>query len=511
MIRTLIAALALTTGPAVAETPQETAAAVDQWRAQNEAAILREARDLLRLPNHAADRAAILRNAEYLVTMIEARGGDARVLEAGESSPAVYGEILTPGATRTLLVYAHFDGQPVDRSLWATDPFEPVLMTDTHEAGGEVLDFDALPSPVPPEARLYARSSSDDKTPIVAVLAALDGLRAIGRAPSVNIKFFLEGEEEAGSPHLAEMLAAHADLLDADIWMFADGPMDPRGDPRVLLGVRGVMRFEVTTYGPISAQHSGHYGNVAPNPGARLAHLITSMRAPNGQILIDGLNTSADMSEVMTAHLRDGAFDDRAMLDQAAIPHPEWGPDALYGEAISYPALNVLALQMGDQTGASTNAVQPEATGVFGLRLTPGVDLDDARAAIRRHIEGQGYQLVEAAPDRETRLSHPRLARLTFSEWGYEAAQADIADPRVARLIEVVDAADPRPLRVVPIIGGSLPISPIQSVLGAEFVIVPMVNADNNQHAPNENLRMAEFWYGISTYAAVLAHYGEED
>lgn len=503
-------ALATSSGAAQEASPQALAADIRSWREANELAILEETRAFLTLPNHAGDSQDIRANAEFLVELLESRGAQARILEAGQSSPAVYGEILTPGAETTLLVYIHYDGQPVDRTLWRTDPFEPVLLSATHEAGGTVLDWEALSAPVDPEARLYARSASDDKSPIIAVLAAIDALRATGHPLSVNVKFFLEGEEEAGSPHLAEMLSAHRELLQADIWMIADGPIDPRGAPRVMLGVRGITSAELTVFGPRSVLHSGHFGNVAPNPGARLAHLITSMRDENGRILIAGLDAPAAMSEAALALMEGAAFDEGAMLAQAGIAHPEWGEDARYGEVIAHPALNVLSLRMGAQDGRATNAIQTEAHATLGFRLTPGLEVDTVREALADHVRAQGYHLVEGEPAAEERLAHDRLARLEFSDFGYAAAYTDPGHPLAARLISIVDEADERELHVVPLLGGSLPLAPVQNVLGAPFVIVPMVNADNNQHAPNENLRIGNLWYGIEVYGAVLAGLGAD-
>lgn len=504
----LVAAVAAVAAaaPVAAQDTDAIVADIRAWREANELAILDEARALLRLENHAGNRGDLLANADLLVSMLEARGAEARVLEAGESAPAVYGEILTPGAQTTVLFYIHYDGQPADPALWRTDPFNPALFSATHESGGVPLDWDALEAPVDPEIRLYARSASDDKTPLVAALAAIDALRASGRELSVNLKFFLEGEEEAGSPHLAEMLSAHRDLLQADIWMIADGPIDPGGQPRVMLGVRGITSAELTVFGPAAVLHSGHFGNVAPNPGARLAHLITSMRDENGRILIAGLDRRAAMSETALTLLE--AADDTSMLAQAGIAHPEWGPDSHYGEAISYPALNVLSLRMGGQNGRVTNAIQTEASATLGFRLTPGVDVGDMRTALAAHVRAQGYHLIDASPAAAELLAHDRLARLEFSEFGYNAAYTDPDHPLAARLIGIVDAADPGPLHIVPLLGGSLPLAPVQEELGAPFVIVPMVNADNNQHAPNENLRIGNLWYGIEAYGAVLAGLG---
>ncbi len=435
----------------------------------------------------------------------EKRGIDARVLETPGAPVSVYGELATPGATRTLLFYAHFDGQPVGpETAWLSPPFEPTLRAGRAEDDAAVVAWDAARYPLPDEARIYARSASDDKGPIVAILAAIDALRAAKIPLSANLKFFLEGEEEAGSPNLARTLAAHRELLAADLWIFGDGPIDPRGLPRIALGARGVMGFRLTVYGPATSLHSGHYGNVAPNPGARLAALIASMRAADGSILVEGL-TAPPPSPAALA-LAQTAFDTPGMLAAAGIGAAESGLD--YGESVLRPALNVTQLLYGG-AGGQRNAIDAEATAGFDLRLVPGMTVAQSRAAIEAHLRGQGYVLLDAPPTAEERIRHPRLARLDFGDDGYPAAMSSPDDPGVARVMAVMRKATDGSVRIAPLMGGSLPIAPIESVLQTPFVIVPIVNADNNQHAPNENLRMAEFRRGIALYAALLAEAGK--
>src|SRR5262249_8084573 len=158
-------------------------------------------------------------------------------------------------------------------------------------------------------------------------------------------KFFLEGEEEAGSPHLRQMLIAHRDALASDLWIFGDGPIDPRGLPRVVLGVRGVMAFSLTVYGPAISLHSGHYGNVAPNPAVGLAYLIASMRGENSAIKIAGFDRAADPISAQTRALAREAFDDAGMLDGPMLPATESGLSA--GESVLRPALNLTQLSYG--------------------------------------------------------------------------------------------------------------------------------------------------------------------
>jgi acetylornithine deacetylase/succinyl-diaminopimelate desuccinylase-like protein len=498
-----LAALALFAGSSAADEAQAVAAA-ERHVARHEAAIVGELRELLALPNIAADEADIRRNAALLVAMLQKRGVSARIVETPGAPVAVYGERAVKGAKRTLLFYAHFDGQPVaPEGAWKSPPFEPALRAGRAEAGAPVIPWAEAKFPLPDDARIYARSSSDDKGPIVALLAALDALDAARIPLSANLKFFLEGEEEAGSPNLEKTLATHRDILESDLWLFGDGPIDPRGLPRIALGARGVAGFRLTVYGPATSLHSGHYGNVAPNPGARLAALVASMRAADGSITVGGLSAPPPSPAVL-ALAREG-FDTRGMLASAGIGATESGLE--YGESILRPALNVTQLLYGG-AGAQRNAIDAEATAGFDLRLVPGMTVAGAREAIEAHVKKQGYALIDAPATADERVKHAKLARLDWGDDGYPAAMSQPDDPGVARVMAVMRKATGGAVRVVPLMGGSLPIAPIEQVLATPFVIVPIVNADNNQHAPNENLRMAEFRRGIALYAALLAAAG---
>ncbi|HKP13560.1 MAG TPA: M20/M25/M40 family metallo-hydrolase, partial [Blastocatellia bacterium] len=197
---------------------------VRAYRQAHEAEIVSEFAELLSLPNVAADAANIRRNAAKLIEMMRRRGVSARLLE-GNGPPAIFGELTAPNASRTVAIYAHYDGQPVDASKWASPPFTPTLRDKPLEAGGRGIAFPQRGESYNPEWRLYARSASDDKAPIIAMLAALDALKAAGRRPSVNLKFFFDGEEEAGSPNLVDIVKRNAALLQADVWLCADGPV----------------------------------------------------------------------------------------------------------------------------------------------------------------------------------------------------------------------------------------------------------------------------------------------
>ncbi|MEZ4586894.1 MAG: M20/M25/M40 family metallo-hydrolase [Gemmatimonadales bacterium] len=267
---------------------QPTREQIRAFREANETRIVAELASLLELPNLATNLDDIHRNAQLLITMLERRGIAARKLELPNAAPAVYGELLVPGATRTVVFYAHFDGQPVDSARWASPAWTPLLRDGPVERGGKRIPLESPTGRYDPEARLYARSASDDKSPIVAMLWALDALRAAGSKPSVNLKFFLEGEEEAGSPNLREMLSRYRSLLAADLWIMGDGPIHQSRAQQIVFGARGDVGLDLTVYGPSRPLHSGHYGNWAPNPNVELIHLLASMRAEDGRITIEG-------------------------------------------------------------------------------------------------------------------------------------------------------------------------------------------------------------------------------
>ncbi|MGQ0559670.1 MAG: M20/M25/M40 family metallo-hydrolase [Sphingosinicella sp.] len=266
MMRWLLALALLLTTTAAAASPRE-------WVERNREAILAEYQPLLAIPNVASNRADIRRNAAHIVAMMARRGLSPRLLESedGQAPPLIYGEWRVPGAMRTYVLYAHYDGQPVTPADWTvTPPFMPRLIGEGDQA------------------RLYARSASDDKAGVMAILAATDALRAEGRRPGFNLKIVFEGEEEAGSPNLGALLRRHRGTLASDGWIIIDGPAHQTGPPQLVLGVRGDVNMDVTIWGPVRPLHSGHYGNWAPNPAMMLAHLLASMKDETGRVTIAG-------------------------------------------------------------------------------------------------------------------------------------------------------------------------------------------------------------------------------
>jgi acetylornithine deacetylase/succinyl-diaminopimelate desuccinylase-like protein len=509
-IRTLLlpAALFWNAFPAAAQTSDQIRTGLRQYREANEAVILGELRELLAIPNLADDAPNIRRNADLLIRMLTRRSVNARLLELEGSPPAVFGELLTPGAARTIVLYAHYDGQPVDSARWASRPWTPVLRSAALPQGGQDIPFPAAGERVDPEARIYARSASDDKSPIIAMLAALDGLRAAQIPLSVNLKFFFEGEEEAGSDHLREMLTRHAGLLRADAWFFMDGPVHQSRRQQIVFGVRGVMGVNLTVYGPTRPLHSGHYGNWAPNPNVLLAHLIASLRDPDGRVLIPEFYDDARQpSAAERAAFATAPLLDAQLRRELGLARTE-AENALLVERLMLPALNVGGLAGGRTGAGGANLIGTESSAYIDFRLVPNQTPGRVREQLTAHLRTQGWHVVQQPPDSATRAAHARIVRLAWSDSGYPAHRTSLDLPVSRALMEAAQEALGRPVIQVPILGGSLPLYHFKEVLGAPLIILPIVNHDNNQHGENENLRLQNLWDGIELVGGILARLG---
>ena len=503
----LAALLALTAAPPVrAQAPQ-----VRQWRQANEHALLREYVDFVALPNVARNRDDIRRNADHLVGMMQRRGLNPRLLETedGAAPPAVYGEWIVPGATRTIVLYAHYDGQPTDSAAWhGSHPWRPVFRTARLDRGGQIAPLPAPGQPIDPEWRLYARSSSDDKAGVMAILSAVDALRAGGITPTSNLKFFFEGEEEAGSPHLDAILRRHAEILRADAWIIADGPVHQSGRKQVVFGVRGDVNVEMTVYGPLRPLHSGHYGNWAPNPAMMLAELLATMKDDDGRVTIAGwYDDVRPLGPLELDAMRALPAYDEQIMAELGIARAEGGGRTL-AELIALPSLNVNGFESGGIAAGARNVIPTEATAVLDLRLVLG---NDHRRQVQRladHVRAQGWLVLDRAPTPEERRAHPRIVRMAARGGGYNAERTPMDLPVSRAVMAAVQSTSAEPVYAVPTLGGSLPLSIISGALGTRTLTVPVVNHDNNQHAEDENLRLQNLWDGIETMAAVMTMEG---
>lgn len=482
--------------------PQTSASRAREYRKSHETQIIGEITDLLSIPNVASDTSNIRRNAAKLIEMMGRRGIEARLLE-GNGPPAIFGELKTPGATRTIGFYAHYDGQPVEPSKWSSDPFKPTLRDKPLEAGGQVIPVPIAGEKFDPEWRLYARSASDDKAPIIAMLVALDALKASDAKPTSNLKFLFDGEEEAGSPHLGDIVNRNAQVLAADVWVCADGPVHQSRKQQLYFGVRGIVKVDITVYGANRALHSGHYGNWSPNPAMRLAKLLASMKDDSGRVLIEGFYDGAvPLGVEEKKALKDMPDTDPELMREYGLAATDGGGRSL-GEMINEPSLNIDGLRSEDVGRQSRTIIPSEATATVDLRLVKGIEPRRQVERLIAHIKKQSYFVTNGEPNLETRLKHPLIARVV-SEEGYPAVRTPMNLPIVKQIIAAVEKAIGQRPVMLPTMGGSGPLWAIDVATKAPQVGVPIVNHDNNQHSSNENLRIQNLWDGIEIFAALM-------
>ena len=476
---------------------------VQSWVTTNQHAILAELVTLLSIPNVAADRPNIRKNAEHLRAMLAKRGFAAELLETA-GNPLVFGELKAPAATRTVLFYMHYDGQPVDPKAWRSDPFRPVMRTARIDRGGRDLPDFGRGRTIDPEWRLYARSASDDKAPIVALCAALDALEASGFSATSSVKVILDGEEEAGSPSLVPAIATHQAKLRADVMVILDGPEHSSGRPTIAFGARGIARVDLTVFGPRVGVHSGNYGNWVPNPAQRLATLLASMKNDDGRVLIDGFYDGIAPLSSQEQALLDAVPDDSAdMLRSFGIAGPEKAfPTLQY--ALQYPTLNVRGM-ISAHVGAGARTIVPDsATASIDIRLVKETSGRALIEKMREHVRRQGYHLVETDPDDAARGKHTKLARVTAGRDVTNAFRTPPFDPQARAVVQAIQGAYGQPPVQLRTLGGTVPIAPFIEALGFPALLVPTVNFDNNQHEENENLRIGTFFDSIITVAAIL-------
>lgn len=479
------------------------ASAARAYRQAHEHEIIEEFVNLLSIPNVASDTPNIRRNAEAVSRMLVRRGVRTRLLESAEAPPVIYGEINAPGAMRTLIFYAHYDGQPIEPAKWTGgDPFKPTLRSASLEAGGKDIPFPSRGQKFDPEWRLYARSTGDDKAPIIAICAALDAMREKGIAPASNIRFFFEGEEEAGSPHLEKIVEKYRDLLKADAWLICDGPVDQTRRPQIYFGARGVTGLEITVYGPRRELHSGHYGNWAPNPAMMLAKLLASMTDDDGRVLIkdyyDGVEALTETEKRAFAEAPDN---DALLKRELGLGWSEGAGKKLI-ELINLPSLNIRGFLSSSVGATARNVVPSTATASIDIRLVKGLDHVKAVDRVIEHIRAQGYHVVETEPDEATRLKYPKIAKV-IRQGGYNASKTSMDLPISRDIVAAVEIARGKVIRM-PTLGGSVPLYIFTDNLKTPCIGIPIANHDNNQHSANENIRLQNLWDGIETMAALL-------
>lgn len=465
--------------------------------------------DLLSLPNVAAEPSDIERNVAFLEQSFQKRNFKTHRLDNPAGRPMLVAEL--DGAKASLpaiLFYAHFDGQPVVKEQWAQqDPFQPVVkQRNVQGAWNEVARERLFAKPFDPELRVFARSASDDKAPIVMLLTALDVLQAQRKAPAVNVKVLLDSEEEMGSPSLGATVKANVQLFKADALIVLDGPVHGSGRPTLVFGNRGITQATLTVFGPTAPLHSGHFGNYVPNPALRLASLLASMKDDDGRVRVEGYYDGINLTDADRQILKATGDDEAALLKRAGIAKAE-RVGATYQEALQYPSLNVRGMASASVGAKAANIVPSEAVAEIDIRTTPETDGRHLFDLLKRHIEKRGYRLVDAAPTKEERASYDKLAM--FKLGSVEAAARVPMDAPVGRWAMTalksstapVPGKDPVRIRMM---GGTVPTDVLVEALQLPFLLVPTVNADNNQHTFDENMRLGNFVTGTETVYSLL-------
>lgn len=479
---------------------------VRQYRVANEQRWMAEYRELVAIPNVGTDRENIRRNAEFIRDMMVRRGIAAELLE-GEgptTNPAVFGEVKVPGATATVVFYAHYDGQPVNPRQWAEGwaPFEPKFVTAPAERGGKIVDWQPG-QPIDPAWRLTGRASADDKAGVFAILNGYEALVQTGGKPTVNVKFFFEGEEEMGSVHLDEILRKHRAKLGADLWIIADGPRHVSGRKVVQFGVRGDVNMDLTVYAAKRPLHSGNYGNWAPNPAQRLVNLLASIKDDHGRVLIKGFyDDYVPFSASEKEAVREASFTDGDLMKELGLKETEV-PGRTLLEGFELPTLNINGIQSANVGRLAANIIPTSARVTLDLRLVLGNDVQRQVGRVVDHIKAQGWHVLDREPTDEDRAAHAKLIRIETGK-GYNAQRTPMDLPIARRVVAAVQSTTTEPVVKLPTAGGSLPLIIIEQELGTKIVSVPVVNYDNNQHAENENMRVDYLWESVETLAALM-------
>jgi acetylornithine deacetylase/succinyl-diaminopimelate desuccinylase-like protein len=323
--------------------------------------------------------------------------------------------------------------------------------------------------------------------------------------PALNIKFIFEGEEEAGSPHLGEIIDLNKELLAADAWIICDGPVHQSGRKQVVFGVRGDENVDVTVYGAKRPLHSGHYGNWAPNPAMLLARLLASMKDDAGRVLIAGWYDGVEpLGQAERRAITEAPAYDDELKSQLGFSRAEGAVRSLL-ELINQPSLNINGISSGDIGALARNVIPTTATTVLDLRLVKGNDYRRQAQLLQEHIRRQGFYIIGREPTDDERKQHPLIAKVITRPGGYNAERTRMDLPIAVSVVTAVQATSTQPIVRLPTAGGSLPLSIITDHLRTVTMTVPIANYDNNQHAENENIRLQNLWDGIETMAALMS------
>ena len=458
-------------------------------------------RDLLSIPSDAHFPEDIELNVQWCEGTFQKRGFKTTRIQT-ETVPLLLAEREVEDAEKAVLIYLQLDGQPVDSSKWFQEsPWIPVLKRQNESGDWEQIPWENIQN-YEDDWRVFARAASDAKGPVAMFLGALDAIKSMNIEPNFNMKIIMDFEEELGSPRLPQAVKDNADLLNADMLIILDGPVHITNKPTLVFGARGIAQIQLTTYGPIVPQHSGHFGNYAPNPALRLSKLLASMKDDGGRVTIPGFYDGIKIDEATEKILKSVPDDETEIKNRLKISKTD-KVGRYYQEAIQFPSLNILGIQSGWVRKQTRTIVPNEAIAELDIRLVQESDPDRLIGLVRKHIENEGYYVISEKPTEEERLKYDKIATFT-SQVYYKSFQTDF-NTEVGQWLQRAynRAFEVNPIRIR-MAGGSIPISPFVTTLGIPAVLVTTVNGDNNQHSPNENLRLGNYRDGVKAMIAFL-------
>jgi len=502
MLRLCLLLLAVVAVPATASAQAPISPQTAQKLAQGS---FREYLELLAIPDDSINAADIATNAEHLERAFQRRGFHTRRLD-NQGKPLLYAEWprQLPG-TKTVLYYLHLDGQPVvDREWSQPSPWKPVVKQRSRAGAWEIVPSERLfAARLDPELRVFARSASDDKAPIMMLLAAFDGLAAAGASPATNVKVLIDSEEEKGSPAMRAVASANKDLLACDALVILDGPRHQSERPTLVFGNRGIAQVSLVVYGPSQPMHSGHFGNYVPNPAVRLARLLASMKDDDGRVTIPGYYDRVQLSAAEHQLLAATGDDEAAIRRRSGIKITD-RVGANLQEALQYPSLNVRGMAAASVGDKAANIIPSQAIAELDLRTTPEAPPEYLFGLLEDHVRAHGYHLVAGPPTDQDRATYDKLATLRMGSVS-RAVRTPLESPigawAYASLKQTSQRGEPVRIRMM---GGSVPTDTLVEVLGAPFVIIPLVNGDNNQHTFDENMRIGHYLEGIRALTGLL-------
>jgi acetylornithine deacetylase/succinyl-diaminopimelate desuccinylase-like protein len=446
--------------------------AVESWLAARVDERLDSYRDFLRipsvsaLPEHASD---CRRAAEWIADDLRRIGLEhVEVAETG-GHPIVYADWLHAPGAPTVLVYGHYDVQPVDPvDLWESAPFEPVAR----------------------DGSMYGRGSSDDKGQIHMHLRAAEALLATTGGLPINVKYLFEGEEESSSVHLDLWLTTNRDRLAADVAIISDTGFFEGNVPAITVGLRGMMYAQIDVVGPAVDLHSGGYGGVVQNPANALATIIAALKDRDGRIAIPGFyDDVVELSEADRAHFAALPFDEEEYLQRLGLPglHGESGYSTLERRG-GRPTLDVNGLWGGFQGEGSKTIIPAHAHAKVSCRLVPHQDPDRIFDAFRAFVA------QVAPPGVTTTVRSLGGGRPSVTPTDHAVTQA------AARALEATFGQAPVFVRE----GGSIPVcASFETILGQPVVLLGFAQPDSHAHAPNEWMDLANYETGIRTIVRV--------